>query len=85
MNLLREMQAFMSLTHPNIVRCYNWWLEKNEPNNGRFKAFIQMEYIGDYIEGAINLCKYYFRVLEKLKDSAENIFKKRILIFKIFV
>jgi hypothetical protein len=26
--------ALMQFTHPNIVRCYNWWLEQeNLPKN----------------------------------------------------
>ena len=27
---LREAKALIEFTHPNIVRCYNWWLEKSE-------------------------------------------------------
>lgn len=29
MDYLREAHNLMRLSHPNIVRSYNWWIEKS--------------------------------------------------------
>ncbi|EAS07804.1 protein kinase (macronuclear) [Tetrahymena thermophila SB210] len=76
---MREAANMMRLSHPNIVRAYDWWLEKSDNSCNQFNLYIQMEYVGE-INKAHNLFSFTKQILKNMTDLPN----KRIIIHHFF-
>lgn len=75
----REIVSMMKLNHKNIVRAYNWWLERVPKNPTSYNIYIQMEYVGNYNMIPNTLNEYITKVLKNMEIS-----QKRKKVFQIF-
>lgn len=77
----------MNLNHPNIVRCYSWWMEEDQDNSRLFHIYIQMEYAGD----SDQICHYnlYTWMTQHKKELTrllnENKLKFRQIVCHLFL
>ncbi|CAD8092764.1 unnamed protein product [Paramecium primaurelia] len=72
---IREVKAMLRLQHPNVIRLYSWWIEKeiNERNQQCFYLYLQQEY--DSYLGCNDLLQFSVKYLL----NAQVQFKRKII------